>query len=55
MPIETRKLKANGLTFVADFTLRRIPEASHWVQQDAPVAASQAIADRARAKGLASS
>ncbi len=39
--------------FVADFTLRRIPEASHWVQQDAPAAVDQAIADWARGKGLA--
>ena len=41
--------------FVADFTLRRIPEASHWVQQDASAAVNQAIADWARAKGLAPS
>lgn len=40
--------------FVEDFTLRRIAGASHWVQQDAPEAVNQAIADWARAKGLAS-
>jgi pimeloyl-ACP methyl ester carboxylesterase len=40
--------------FVEDFTLRRVAGASHWVQQDAPEAVNQAIANWARAKGLAS-
>ncbi|ABD07347.1 Alpha/beta hydrolase [Rhodopseudomonas palustris HaA2] len=38
---------------VADFTLRRLPGASHWVQQDAPDQVNALIADWARGKGLA--
>ncbi len=39
---------------VDDFTLRRLPEASHWVQQDAPDAVNAALADWLAARGLAS-
>lgn len=39
---------------VADFTLRRAADASHWIQQDAPDLINSAIADWARARGLAS-
>lgn len=38
---------------VRDLTLRRLPDASHWVQEDAPDAVNAAVADWARAKGLA--
>ena len=38
---------------VDDFTLRRLPEASHWVQQDAPDAVNAAMADWLAARGLA--
>lgn len=38
--------------FVQDFTLRRLPGVSHWVQQDAPQAVNAAIAEWAAAKGL---
>jgi pimeloyl-ACP methyl ester carboxylesterase len=30
---------------VDDFTLRRLPQASHWVQQDAPNAVNAAVAE----------
>jgi pimeloyl-ACP methyl ester carboxylesterase len=40
---------------VADFTLRRLPGVSHWVQEDAPELVNAAIAEWARAKGLAAS
>ncbi|MGP9810907.1 alpha/beta fold hydrolase [Rhodopseudomonas sp. NSM] len=38
---------------VADFTLRRLPGASHWVQQDAPDQVNDLIAEWARGKALA--
>lgn len=38
---------------VADFTRRRLPGASHWVQQDAPDQVNDLIAEWARGKGLA--
>lgn len=38
--------------FVSDFTLKTLPGASHWVQQDAPEAVNAAIAEWARVKGL---
>lgn len=38
--------------FVADFTLKLLEGASHWVHLDAPEAISAGIADWARAKGL---
>jgi pimeloyl-ACP methyl ester carboxylesterase len=38
---------------VADFTLRRLPDASHWVQQDAPDEVNRLITDWMREKGLA--
>jgi pimeloyl-ACP methyl ester carboxylesterase len=37
---------------VDDLTLRRLPEASHWVQQDAPDAVNAALADWLTARGL---
>jgi pimeloyl-ACP methyl ester carboxylesterase len=37
------------------FTLRRLPEASHWVQQDAPDAANAALAEWLTARGLVAS
>lgn len=39
--------------WVKDFTLKRIPGASHWVQQDAPEAVNATIAEWARSKRLA--
>ena len=39
--------------YVSDFTLRRAPGASHWVQYDAPEVVNGAIAEWARAKRLA--
>lgn len=39
--------------FVADFTLRRLPGVSHWVQQEAPGRVNAALADWLHAKGLA--
>jgi epoxide hydrolase 4 len=39
---------------VADFTLRKLPGVSHWVQQDAPDRVNELIAEWARGKGLAS-
>jgi len=38
--------------YVEDFTLRRLPGVSHWVQEDASPEANRLIADWARAKGL---
>jgi pimeloyl-ACP methyl ester carboxylesterase len=38
---------------VADFTLRRLPGASHWVQQDAPDRVNDLITEWVRGKGLA--
>jgi len=37
---------------VDDFTLRRLPQASHWVQQDAPDAVNATIAEWMSARGL---
>jgi epoxide hydrolase 4 len=37
---------------VDDFTLRRLPQASHWVQQDAPDAVNAALAEWLTARGL---
>jgi epoxide hydrolase 4 len=37
---------------VRDFTLHRLPGASHWVQEDAPSEINQCISDWARARGL---
>ena len=37
---------------VDDFTLRRLPQASHGVQQDAPDAVNGALAEWMRARGL---
>ncbi len=37
---------------VDDFTLRRLPDASHWVQQDAPGAVNAALAEWLARKGL---
>ncbi|WP_346294667.1 alpha/beta fold hydrolase [Rhodopseudomonas sp. P1] len=39
--------------FVEDFTLHKLPRASHWVQQDAPDEVNATIAEWARGKGLA--
>lgn len=39
--------------FVSNLTVRCLPGASHWVQQDAPEAVNAAIAEWARAQGLA--
>ena len=49
----SRSLTEGNEAFVADFTLRRLPEASHWVLEDEPAAVNQAIEDWARAKGPA--
>lgn len=38
--------------FVADFTLKRLPGVSHWVQQDAPELTNAAISDWARSHDL---
>ena len=38
---------------VEDFTLKRLPGVSHWVQEDAPDVVNSAITEWARAKGLA--
>lgn len=38
---------------VSDFTLRKLPGVSHWVQQDAPDRVNELIAEWARSKGLA--
>ena len=38
---------------VADFTLKRFPQVSHWVQQEAPGPVNAALADWLRGKGLA--
>lgn len=38
--------------YVRDFTLRRLPGVSHWVQQEAPDAVNALLADWLRAKGL---
>jgi pimeloyl-ACP methyl ester carboxylesterase len=40
-------------SLVDDLTLRRLPEASHWVQQDAPDAVNAALADWLVTRGLA--
>ena len=37
---------------VADFTLKRLPRVSHWVQQEAPGKVNAALADWLRGKGL---
>ncbi|MBV8849724.1 MAG: alpha/beta fold hydrolase [Methylobacteriaceae bacterium] len=37
---------------VDDFTLRRLPQASHWVQQDAPDAVNAAMEEWLNARGL---
>lgn len=37
---------------VRDFTLVRLPQASHWVQQDAPDTVNAAMADWLKARGL---
>ena len=47
------RLTEGNEAFVADFTLRRVPDSSHWIQRDAPDAINTAIAAWARAKGLA--
>lgn len=39
--------------FVANFTLRRLPGVSHWVQQDAPSLTNAIISDWAHRQGLA--
>ncbi len=39
--------------YVRDFTLRRLPEVSHWVQQEAPEAVNAQLAAWMKAKGLA--
>ncbi|HWA62465.1 MAG TPA: alpha/beta hydrolase [Caulobacteraceae bacterium] len=39
--------------YVRDFTLRRLPNVSHWVQQEAPVAVNAAMAAWMKDKGLA--
>ncbi|WP_022721465.1 alpha/beta fold hydrolase [Rhodopseudomonas sp. B29] len=39
--------------YVEDFTLQRLPNATHWVQQDAPEEVNRLIAAWAREKGLA--
>lgn len=38
---------------VEDFTLRRLPNVSHWVQQEAPEAVNAALGDWMRSRGLA--
>jgi pimeloyl-ACP methyl ester carboxylesterase len=38
--------------FVGDFTLRRLPQASHWVQQDAPDAVNAEVAGWLTGRGL---
>ncbi len=38
---------------VEDFTLRRLPDASHWVQQDEPETVNAILADWLAAKGMA--
>jgi pimeloyl-ACP methyl ester carboxylesterase len=38
---------------VDDFTLRRLPQASHWVQQDAPDAVNAAVKEWLSGRGLA--
>lgn len=47
------KLTEGNEQFVEDFTLRKLPRASHWVQQDAPDEVNATIAEWARDKGLA--
>jgi len=44
--------ESNG-RFVRDLTVRRLPGASHWAQQDAPAEVNRLIAEWARARGLA--
>lgn len=39
--------------YVRDFTLRRLPDVSHWVQQEAPEAVNEQLAAWMKAKGLA--
>ncbi len=39
--------------YVRDFTLRRLPNVSHWVQQEAPEAVNAQLAAWMKAKGLA--
>jgi len=39
--------------YVTDFTLRRFPEVSHWIQQEASEAVNQAMASWMRERGLA--
>jgi pimeloyl-ACP methyl ester carboxylesterase len=38
--------------YVADMTLNRLPQVSHWVQQEAPEAVNGHLTDWMRAKGL---
>jgi pimeloyl-ACP methyl ester carboxylesterase len=38
--------------YVEDFTLRRLPGVSHWVQEDASLKVNRLIAEWAKAKGL---
>ncbi|MGX7743661.1 alpha/beta fold hydrolase [Rhodopseudomonas parapalustris] len=46
-------LTEGNAQFVEDFTLHKLPNASHWVQLDAPDEVNATIAEWARAKGLA--
>jgi len=39
--------------YVKDFTLKRLPNVSHWVQQEAPEAVNETVAGWMKAKGLA--
>ena len=47
------QLTEGNEAYVRDFTLRRLPGVSHWVQHEAPDQVNALIADWARAKGLA--
>jgi epoxide hydrolase 4 len=40
--------------YVRDFTLKRLPRVSHWVQQEAPIAVNACLTDWLSKKGLAS-
>lgn len=49
------RLTEGNEAYVSDFTLRRLPGVTHWVQHEAPDQVNALIANWARTKGLATS